>query len=607
MTEVTQRQNALSRLSHREQLAQSLVSDMNVLETMNQRLLKRLKEKNLTIQWFDNQFLFENVYEVFAVATEKSLAEAAAIRDRTRTQLQRVQDWSLIHRSFKFLNKQKDIVAHMLENLDSPLYFGFLFLLNCRHYNYILKVYQLQENGSIVSCQLGSSKYKDHLRIAVFHSPHGPRFALLQKGKPAAGKRDEMAKVTGNEFPSQSENYGDLAKFDQNDKQVIRFVFDNFHEAPGNKTDSSARQTKAAHVMTDQEANIQMILATELGICPQLFVCYSEQIRDKEIMELKKKELGYLYHNIVKSVAIQSCSVAVASPAADQKLLPIGVPLEKGKSGIAFEKGRSLIGVDRKHSGVGMAFEKKGSLLNADRKSMNISAVDSKDVSGHGLQSPAAYKKKSQVGFSLKNLQEWDDQRPEVASPFNISNASPIGGRLSMTMQVPKGRQHNQLNSLISPRANPLVFSKMKRQESSVTRESNQPEPFPQLSYGRGMCPSMADVHDTLPNIMTLAKYHSVAIPSQVDVSRKPQVLEYNSQNRVTGTLKFYDETKKFGFIVADKDGQDIFFHFKDMEQNGIIEDRLIKNNTQRFSYVEMRYAGRRPDSKKAVDIKLLY
>jgi cold shock CspA family protein len=560
-----------SPLSQRERIAQSLVSDMAVFEALNRTLLRKLRTKNLVVQKFGDQFLFETVFEIFAVITEKSLAEAPSIRNRIRTTLQKVQDWSIIHSSFGFLNVRKDILAHCLENMDSPLYFGFFFLLNCRFYSYNLKVYQLQENGSLVSCQVGSSKLTEHLRIAVFHSPHGPRFAILNKAtvKFAPGSESELAAAA------------EIAKLDVSDKRTIRKVFNNFNESPSDEP-GDRQPALSSTTLTDQEVEIQTMLVSQLGVCPQLFVAYGQSVRDKEIMQFKKKELWFLYHNIVKSVPVTSCAIAQS--------------LEAKSPEVRSPDGRSPHRIDRKGSGF-ITMERKGSGIISEVKEVSF---------GNKLTSSGMSRKQAPT-LTLKNIHALEEKtRPNVTSMGNLGFVG--GDRLTQTVQITKKERHFQLNSLISPRANALIFAKPKRQDSSLNRDPITPPPH-STATTYGICPSLLDIQDPLPTLggsMAFGRWQSVRTPTAAELSRKPQVLEYNAENRVTGGLKFYNEQGRFGFIVGDKDGADIFFHYKDMEQNGIPEDILTKSTNQRFSYVEMKYAGRKPDSKKAVDIKLI-
>ncbi|MDF2156042.1 cold-shock protein [Vibrio sp. CAU 1672] len=39
--------------------------------------------------------------------------------------------------------------------------------------------------------------------------------------------------------------------------------------------------------------------------------------------------------------------------------------------------------------------------------------------------------------------------------------------------------------------------------------------------------------------------------------------------DRVTGSVKWFNETKGFGFITKDSDGEDIFVHFRSISSDG--------------------------------------
>ncbi|EKO3367888.1 cold-shock protein [Vibrio fluvialis] len=39
--------------------------------------------------------------------------------------------------------------------------------------------------------------------------------------------------------------------------------------------------------------------------------------------------------------------------------------------------------------------------------------------------------------------------------------------------------------------------------------------------------------------------------------------------DRVTGSVKWFNETKGFGFITKDSDGKDIFVHFRSISSDG--------------------------------------
>ena len=45
------------------------------------------------------------------------------------------------------------------------------------------------------------------------------------------------------------------------------------------------------------------------------------------------------------------------------------------------------------------------------------------------------------------------------------------------------------------------------------------------------------------------------------------------STKRFTGRLKFFDETKNYGFIILDINGQDLFVHFDDLKKAGVSKE----------------------------------
>ena len=66
-----------------------------------------------------------------------------------------------------------------------------------------------------------------------------------------------------------------------------------------------------------------------------------------------------------------------------------------------------------------------------------------------------------------------------------------------------------------------------------------------------------------------------------------------------TGTVKWFNETKGYGFIQPDTGGKDVFVHISAVERAGL---RSLKDG-QKVSYeVE---ADRRTDKEAAVDLKV--
>ena len=89
---------------------------------------------------------------------------------------------------------------------------------------------------------------------------------------------------------------------------------------------------------------------------------------------------------------------------------------------------------------------------------------------------------------------------------------------------------------------------------------------------------------------------------------KKPIILD-ESKERYFGRLKFFDENKKYGFIVMDDDGSDIFVHYDDLCKANITKDLLRTarmGNLIRLTFSCMAYIGKYNRSRKAIDIQLL-
>lgn len=89
---------------------------------------------------------------------------------------------------------------------------------------------------------------------------------------------------------------------------------------------------------------------------------------------------------------------------------------------------------------------------------------------------------------------------------------------------------------------------------------------------------------------------------------KKPIILD-ESKERYAGRLKFFDETKNYGFIIMDGDGSDIFVHMDDLMKANITRDMLrdTKNGVVlRLAFSCMKYIGKYQKSRKATDIELL-
>lgn len=75
------------------------------------------------------------------------------------------------------------------------------------------------------------------------------------------------------------------------------------------------------------------------------------------------------------------------------------------------------------------------------------------------------------------------------------------------------------------------------------------------------------------------------------------------------GVLKFFNDAKSFGFLVDEKSGEDIFFHFEDVRDSKLSKDFLKDSKNKylvKFSYTIQQYKGKYDDSKKAVNVELI-
>lgn len=67
------------------------------------------------------------------------------------------------------------------------------------------------------------------------------------------------------------------------------------------------------------------------------------------------------------------------------------------------------------------------------------------------------------------------------------------------------------------------------------------------------------------------------------------------------GTVKWFNEKKGFGFIMADGIGNDVFVHYSEIQQNGF--KTLVEKEEVRFDLVE---SERGPQAKNVVRLSLI-
>ena len=65
------------------------------------------------------------------------------------------------------------------------------------------------------------------------------------------------------------------------------------------------------------------------------------------------------------------------------------------------------------------------------------------------------------------------------------------------------------------------------------------------------------------------------------------QAIQVKHMSTTTGTVKWFNETKGFGFIVPDAGGDDAFVHITAVKESGV--DRLEDNQRVEFDLAEGR------------------
>ncbi|CAD8094918.1 unnamed protein product [Paramecium sonneborni] len=66
----------------------------------------------------------------------------------------------------------------------------------------------------------------------------------------------------------------------------------------------------------------------------------------------------------------------------------------------------------------------------------------------------------------------------------------------------------------------------------------------------------------------------NIGTPKIETPSKLPYVLD-DSLQRQKGRMKFYDDSKKYGFLVLDEDGTDVFVHYDNLQAAGITIEKM--------------------------------
>ena len=108
---------------------------------------------------------------------------------------------------------------------------------------------------------------------------------------------------------------------------------------------------------------------------------------------------------------------------------------------------------------------------------------------------------------------------------------------------------------------------------------------------------------------MTAPTIQAVSSVASSEVSSETTIPPVNELTVATGQLKFFNQQHQYGFVVSEKDGADIFFHYDDVKHTLLSKEFLrhaTENYDVRFSFQILDYIGKYESSKKAVNINLL-
>jgi len=205
-----------------------------------------------------------------------------------------------------------------------------------------------------------------------------------------------------------------------------------------------------------------------------------------------------------------------------------------------------------------------------------------------------------------------------MSAEKGLFNAQPMGNQgMYGAGQVYPGQQmmnnQGQGFTLHPQQANSLYMKRVGNAGTSMSIPS-QPNQSDEFGMGQGMYQGYDQGYDQSPSGydgmdydqgMMFGQGYNNGMPRE---KKKPIILD-ESQERFNGRLKFYDENKKYGFIVMDDDGSDIFVHYDDLLKANINRDMLRTarmGNVLRLNFGCMAYIGKYNKSRKAIDIQLM-
>lgn len=248
---------------------------------------------------------------------------------------------------------------------------------------------------------------------------------------------------------------------------------------------------------------------------------------------------------------------------------------------------------------------------------------------------PSAGKANSAVGshdsFNISQPMQQNPFVPNFQGPVRQQNSQEYFYKNVNTPNMPLPHMMNNFPSKVVPDQLPKPFPQqynygmgnMHPHPAYPIATSLQYNPHPialkqaHSTQGFSSGPSFAGekIGDTLReppkgrNTFTAPTIHAVTSDSSSNITSGSTSPTPSELRMGTGQLKFFNQQHQYGFIISDKDGSDIFFHYDDVKHT-LLSKEFMRHATEnydvRFSFQILDYVGKYESSKKAVNLNLL-
>ena len=181
--------------------------------------------------------------------------------------------------------------------------------------------------------------------------------------------------------------------------------------------------------------------------------------------------------------------------------------------------------------------------------------------------------------------------------------------KLSTPKLMNEIRSYLSLDAAEFPSPAPTPTPK-KEDESSVRPLEREILPS-DLEYINQTIPTYYNYYYTAEPQYTPQNYYPMYIP----FIAQPNAMQFynnfsqyqNTNELLTGRIKFFDNMQNYGFFTVDNDGSDLFVHYDDFLSSGFTKEyiQMAKNLRTKFEFRKVNYYGKYNLSSKAVDIKV--